>query len=111
MFCRSIIDVDQPDCCFYYLGVTRKPYEYERLGNKFEDAAINLEKYYKITTNIDIIVEEGETDLSILERVTKAFKQLIPAYDAIFGEGPKNESWIIPCNCEKYDVIKAFCKT
>lgn len=110
MFCRSIIDVDQPNCDFYYLGVTKNPHQYIRLGNKFETATLNLYKYYKITTNIDIVVDEDETDTSILDRITIAFKELIPAYDAIFGEGPKNESWIIPCNCEKYDVIKAFTK-
>ena len=110
MLCKSIIDVDQPECDFYYLGVTHKPYLYKRLGNKFEEATLNLNKYYKVTTNIDIVVNDAETDISILERIKKAFEQLIPAYDAIFGDVPNKRSWIVPCNCEKYDIIKAFTK-
>ena len=111
MLCNAIVDVDPPSCDFYYLGTRLRPsYKRTRLGNRFEDATVNLENYYKITTNIDVIVADGETNSSILERIVAAFKQLIPAYDAIFGDGPKNESWIIPCDCEKYDVIKAFSK-
>lgn len=110
MFCRSIIDVEQPECDFYYEGVLLNPYRYKRLGDKFETATINLYKYYKITTNITVIIEDDEDDSSILDKITNAFNFLIPGYDAIFGEGPKNESWIIPCNCDKYDVISAFAK-
>lgn len=108
MFCRSITDVVQPECDFYYEGVTGFPYKYKRLGNKVETASINLAKYYKITTNITVVVDEEDDDAVILKKLIKAFNHLVPAYDAIFGEGPKYESWVLPCNCEKYDVISAF---
>ena len=91
MFCRSIIDVEQPECDFYYEGVLLNPYRYKRLGDKFETATINLYKYYKITTNITVIIEDDEDDSSILDKITNAFNFLIPGYDAIFGEGPKFE--------------------
>lgn len=110
MFCRSIMDVDPPECDFYYEGVQLNPYRSKRLGNKVEVATMNLSRYDKITTNIVVVVEENEDDASILEKLTSAFNLLIPGYDAIFGEGPKEENWIVPCNCERYDIIKAFSK-
>ena len=120
MFWHSIIDVEQPNCCFYYEGVNPDPYHptryiHKRLGSQFENATLNLGKFYKITTNISVVVEDEETDASIIKRLTDAFNQLIPGYDAIFGDLPKSdipkrEKWIIPCNYNQYDIIKAFAK-
>ena len=120
MFWHSIIDVEQPNCEFYYEGVNPNPYYptryiHERLGSQFESATLNLAKFYKITTNISVIVEDGETDASIIERLTDAFNELIPGYDAIFDEAPKpvmpkKDNWIIPCDYKQYDIIRAFAK-
>ena len=120
MFLKSIMNVEQPNCDFYYEGVDPDPYHptkyiHRRLGNQSENATLNLGKFYKITTNISVVVEDDEPDVSIVKRLTEAFNQLIPGYDAIFGEAPKfdvpkREKWIIPCDYNQYDIIRAFAK-
>ncbi len=75
----------------------------------------NMGKFYKITTNIPVLFDENDDDDSIVEKLVKAFYELIPCYDAIFGEVPKpvmpkKDNWIIPCDYKQYDIIQAFAK-
>lgn len=114
-FCRSIIESDQPNCPFYYEGVTSAPHRAKRLGNDMLNATKNMGKFYKITTNIPVLFDENDDDDSIVEKLVKAFYELIPCYDAIFGEVPKpvmpkKDNWIIPCDYKQYDIIQAFAK-
>ena len=76
---------------------------------------MNFKKYYKITTNINVVVQDDESDELVIAKLKNAFASLIPCYDAIFGDAPKSdipkrEKWIIPCDYKQYDIIKAFAK-
>ena len=110
-FNQAILKLEQPFVDFYYEGMT-KDKRYDRISTDINSVlqALGSGKYLKITTNININIEDIDTNETILDKICDAFKILIPYYDAIFGDVPQNKNWIIPCNIEKYNVIGAFNK-
>lgn len=113
-FNQAIIKLEQPKADFYYEGTLRnKKWSGVNLGSNANDfkKALMSNIYSKITTNIDLDVDEKSTDKEIIEKMITAFKILIPYYDAIWDKGAdlqKTQTWIIPCDIQQYDIINAF---
>ena len=106
-FNEAVLKCYQPDADIYYEGMTFEK-AYDKINSDYDSIskAVYGSKFLKITTNIDVETSKDDTDELIVEKISDAFAKLIPYYDAIFEK--IFDSWIIPCNVDKYDVISAF---